>query len=423
MAFELKDQAYYRSLDIDGLEARRDEIAAELEDVQSAFSAAELRSEVDMCEAEFERRNAAISIRRASIAAVEGGAGFIAARSANAQEVHVADALDTPEYRNAFMKYVQTGFIGAELRSDTGTISEGTTVTTGISPQVPSTMAREIVSKMENIGDIWSRVRKLSVQGGLWFRVLDLKPTATWLQKGSGATELTVSKNQKVTNDATVTFNFYMLECRMAQSLLAAAVTYEDFQALFVPAVADAMVRALEAAIVNGDGAGQFLGITKDKRITNTVSMKATDMADWTAWHSKVDAAILPEYDNGGFIMAKATWNKYVDTLKGDDNHAVAEYHYDPVSGKRVNTLMGKPVMLVSTSILPDYDAATNGAVFAIYGDLNDYVVNTQPGMPLSTVRWIDQETNTEKIKALMAADGKVLDPYGFMTIKKDTTA
>ena len=424
MDFVLFDQAQYRALEIDALEARRDAVVAELSNADSKFGVAELRSEVEMCEAEFERRNAAINLRKASIAAVEAGAGTVTERTLGAPEAEV-DVFATRSYERAFMDYCQRGVaMPTEYRAnDGGTIINTPTVTTGVPPQIPSTMMAQIITKMETYGDIWNRVRKMSVKGGIQFRILDLSPNATWLMKGSNKNELSVSGYQGVTNDAVISFSFYELECRMAQSLLAAATTFDDFQRMFVDSVAKAMVKALEQAIVRGDGVGQFQGIVGDARITNTVSMKAADMADWKAWHSKVDAAILPEYDNGGFIMAKSTWNKYVDTLTGTDGHAVAEFHYDPVSGKRVNTLMGKPVMLVSTAILPDYAAATNGEVFCIYGDLNDYVVNTQPGMPLSTVRWIDHETNTEKIKSLMAADGKVLDPYGFMLIKKDTAA
>ena len=205
----------------------------------------------------------------------------------------------------------------------------------------------------------------------------------------------------------------------MSQSLLAEATTYADFQALFVPAVSKAMVKALEQAIVHGDGVGQFLGIAKDPRIENVVTMTKAEMKDWKPWHSKVDAAIEPEYDNGEWWIAKKTWNKYVDTMANTEGSQVG-YTYDPVSGKRTPTLMGKTVHLVSTAILPDADAATTktGDVVAIYGDLYDYAVNTQPGMPMTTVSWVDHETNQKKTKALMASDGKVLDPYGFLLVK-----
>lgn len=428
MEFEIWEEAAYRSADLDALETRRDSIIAELGNAESKVATADLEAEAERCMDAINRVNKAAQLRAANIAAVAGGAGHIIDSSKREAAKPVEqNPTDTPEYRKAFMDYVQRGIpmpAGMNYRSDpdTGTIIETPTVTTGVPPQVPLTMQREIVSKMEEYGTIWNAVRKLSVQGGIWFRVLDLNPTATWLMKGSGKTELSVSDYQGVTNDAKISFAFYELECRMAQSLLAQAVTYDDFQAMFVPAVAKAMVKALEAAIIGGSGSGEPLGIINETRITNKVEMTVAQMADWKNWHSMVDAAILPEYDNGTFYMAKATWNKVIDTLADDENAPIAQTWYDPVAKKRVNTLMGKPVELVSTDILPDAagEAIADGDVFCIYGDLNDYVVNTQPKMPLSTVRWIDHETNTEKIKALMAVDGKVLDPYGFMLISLD---
>ena len=430
--FEMFNEAQYRALDTDGLNARRDAIAAELENAESAVSLADLQAESKRCQEEFTRRNAAAQIRSANIAAIAGGAGRVIERSANltpngAAQASVAqvDPFDTTEYCNAFMNYVQRGVaMPMELRdgTDAGTVTTGTTVSTGVPPQVPTTMGKEIISKMEEYGKIWPLVRKLSVQGGLWFRVLDLKPSATWLQKNSG-TELTTSQYQKVTNDMTISFSFYMLECRMAQSLLAQAVTFADFQALFVPAVAEAMVRALEAAIIAGSGQGEFLGITEDARITNIQGLTENEMKDWKSWHKYIKKNIPLSYRKGYFIMAQTTIDEYIETL-ADDNNAPVALNYNPVTGEAEYRLVGMPVIPVPDDILKGFSEATagtttTGEVFAIYGDMNDYVVNTQPGMPMTTKRWIDDETNTEKIKALMAADGKVLDPYGFMLIKK----
>lgn len=430
--FEMFTMEQYRSLDSDGLNARRDAIAAEFENAESAVSLADLQAESKRCQDEYSRRNAAAQIRSANIAAIANGAGRVIERSANhtpngAAQASTAneDPFDTAEYRNAFMAYVQRGIaIPRELRDGTnaGTVTHSSTLATATTlsgdnaPEIPTTMGKEIVQKMAEYGDIWNKVRKLSVQGGLWFRVLDIKPTATWL------TENNTSDWQKVTSDMTITFNFYMLECRMAQSLLAQAVTFADFQALFVPAVAEAIVRALEQAIVRGDGNGKFQGIVNDPRITNIVEMTEAEFANWQMWHKKVKAAMPKSYRNGEFIMAQSTWDSYIETM-ADDDRAPVSAGYNPVTGEEVYRLVGKSVTTVEPDILPDFDTAGAGDVVAIFGDLTNYVVNTQPGMPLTVKRWVDDDTNTEKIKALMAADGKVLDPYGFILIKKKASA
>lgn len=393
----------YRALDYDGIVARRAEILAEFDNAASEVSTEELVEESRACQAEIDRRNRANELRMADIHAVCSGNGNVVTRTA--EPVAKGDALDTAEYRNAFMEYVCRGTaIPAELRAST--------MTSDVSPMVPTTMGREIVKEMSKYGDIWPKVRKLNVQGGIWFRVLDLKPTATWIDEDK------TSEYQKVAASEKVSFSFYELECRMSQSLLASAVTFEDFQAMFVPAVAEAMVRALEQAIIRGNGTNQPLGILNDPRVTKVVELSPEDFADWKKWHSKVLKAVPTSYRGGEFIMAQATFDSYIDTMS-DDHNAPVSIGYDPVTGTAVKRLVGHQVATVETDILPDFEAAGVGEVVAIYGKLTDYVVNTQPKMPMTTVRWIDHDNNQEKIKALTALDGKVLDPHGFLLIKK----
>lgn len=156
--------------------------------------------------------------------------------------------------------------------------------------------------------------------------------------------------------------------------------------------------------------------------MTNTVTLKPADVADWKAWHMKVKAAIPRLYRNGTFIMAQETFDTYIETLSDNENRPVS-ITYNPVTGEEQYRLMGQPVQTVDSSVLAGFDAAKAGDVFAIYGRLDDYLLNTQPGMPMSVVKWIDHDNNLEKTKALMACDGKVLDANGFMLIKKGAAA
>ena len=438
MPFASMGAAEYRALDADAFAARRSVVIEELTNGESTVPTEQLRSEVAIIEDEVERRNAAISLRSRSIAEVAGGAGRVIERTAGnaAVENRSADRFDTAEYRNAFMEYICRGTaIPMELRAgDYGTVASdaalanATTLSTGVSPQVPTTMQREIVQAMREYGTIWNEVRKIAVQGGVWFRIVDIVPTATWL------TENNVSNWQKVTNDEKITFSFFELECRMAQSLLASAVTFDDFQAMFVPAVAEAMVTAIEAAIMKGNGTSQPLGILNDPRVLNAklnphdprktavVEMTKEEFADWQKWRSKFKSQVPSKYRNGKIYMAYSTFDCYVETM-ADGNRAPVSIGYNPVTGNESAAMCGFPVEKVNDAILPDFDTASPGDVVAIYGNMKDYLVNTQPGMPLTTKRWVDEDTNTDKIKSLVALDGKVLNPYGFILIKKKASA
>lgn len=416
MEFNAMSAEEYRNLDAEAFNARRQAVIDWLDGGCDGATVEELRSEATVIAEEAQRRNAAVELRNIRMAQVAGGAGTVLdGYRGGTQPAADADGdpFDTTEYRHAFMEYCQRGTaIPMELRVD------AFTTTADVPPQVPTVMSREIVKKMSEYGDIWNRVRKISVQGGTWFRVIDLKPTAKWI----GESE--VSDFQKVENDAKISFSFFQLECRMAQSLLASAVTFDDFQAQFVPAVAEAMVRALEQAIVRGDGTAGPLGVIKDTRITagQIVEMTAAEFADWKEWHKKVKAVMPKSYRNGEFIMCQSTFDRYIETMS-DTQNAPVSIGYNPVTGEEIHRLVGKHVTTVEPDILPDFDSASAGDVVAIFGSLDNYLVNTQPGMPMSIVRWIDHDSNKEKMKSLLACDGKILDPYGFILIKKKASA
>ena len=421
MDFEEYTAAQYRELDYDALEARRQEILRlsdeyDYEAAEHEVDITVIDNEARMCQAEIERRNRHAGLRNAQMEQLLSGNAPVIERCVrtgnNARTQQIQDRFDTTEYRNAFMNYVCRGVpIPMELRTDP---TNEVTMTTDVLPQIPTTMAREIITKMSEYGTIWNSVRKLSVQGGVTFRTVDLALTASWIGENE------VSLYQKVEDDDLISFLYHQLECRLAQTLLAQATTYADFQAMFVPATAEAMVRTLEQAIVRGNGTKKPLGIINDNRIVEAqrVTLSAAQIVDWKEWRRRVKAAIPKSYRNGSYIMAQSTWDTYIETMS-DDQNAPVSIGYNPVTGVEEYRLMGRPVITVEPDILPDFDDASTSDVFCIYGDLSKYAVNTQPGMPMTTKRWIDDDTNQEKIKALVAIDGKVLDPHGFLLVSK----
>ena len=167
------------------------------------------------------------------------------------------DKYDTTAYRKAFMNYVCRGVaIPAEYRA------AETTTTADSGAVIPTTIMNEIIQKLESYGSIYAKVRKINVQGGVSIPIADLKPTAHWI------TEAKSSDDQKASAKNSVTFNYYGLECKISQSILANVVTLKMFTDLFVPMATEAMVKAIEIAIFNGTGEGQPLGVLKDNRVT-----------------------------------------------------------------------------------------------------------------------------------------------------------
>lgn len=410
MAFTPMTAEQYRSLESEQLDARRNEVA-------DAISGGEdlevLRSEVSLIEAEYERRNAAAQLRSMHVEAIKAGAAPVI--DSSKPEEREADMFDTAEYRAMFMDFVQHGTPVAEQYRDDAM----TTVGTDTNAVIPTTLVREIQRKMDTYGDIWPRVRKMNLKGAVEYPVLDLKPTATWITANTGTSE---SDDQKIQANTKISFSYYGLECKVAQTLLASVVTIEEFQRLFVELVSEAMIKALETAIIKGTGSGQPTGITVDAKVpaANKIEMTAAQFDNWHDWQQMVKAKMKKAYRNGVFVMAQGTWDGHVAALVDDNGQPVARVT-DGIGGEEAYRFSGKEVVTVEDELIADFDAASAGDVVAIFVDFNDYVVNTN--MQMQTARWIDYDNNAIKNKAIMICDGKLLDANGVLIITKKAGA
>lgn len=416
MDFTAFGAAEYRALDDADFEARRQTIIDLLnaDELPEDVTTEQLMEERNLILSEVARRNAAAELRGATVKNVLNAGKLIASNkpAEDKDERADADPFDTTEYRNAFMEYacrhkaMPEQFTQGIYKRD----GDAHTATGDVPVMIPTTLSKDIIEKLEAENGIYARVRKLNVKGGLEIPVLELKPTASWV----GETE--ISDTQKVEANVKVSFSYYEIECRLSQTMLENIVTFAEFQRRFVPAVVKAIVDTVEAGVISGTGTGQMLGIVNDPRVTNTVSLSATQVKDWKAWRKIVKKAIPRAYRNGGFIMAQSTWDAYVETM-ADDNNAPVSIGYNPVTGAEQLRFMGFPVLLVDDTILPDFDDATTDDVFAIYGDLNDYAINTN--QQLQTVQYTDWDDRKVKTVAYMVLDGKVLDANGFVLVAK----
>lgn len=334
-----------------------------------------------------------------------GGKPFAAFATAKREDKNV-DRHDTPEYRKAFMEYVCRNVeIPVELRTD---------VVTGVadaSAVIPTTLMNEIVKKMDTYGNVYKAVRKLNVQGGIAIPVLSLKPEATWVGEGK-------SDSQKVKADEKITFSYYGIECKIAQTLLANVVTLDAFQALFVPLATEAIVKAVEISIFKGNGTSQPQGILSDKRIPkeNIITMTPSEFASWDGWHKKVKAKMKKAYRNGSFFMNQSTFDGHIDGMVDKNGQPIGRTNYG-INGEESYRFLGKDVETVEDDLISSWDDAAKGDVVAVFFKGTDYAINTN--MQMTTVKWVDHDTNEIKNKCIMIVDGKLVDPNGVLIIKK----
>ena len=402
------------------LTAKRDALAARAKDTQDINELRSINAQIDDINGDIADINEQIADLDAAdargaadpVAGVAGPAagGILTqghnpiARFGTPAPAPVVDAYDTQEYRTAFMNYVCRGVeIPAEVRA---------TTTSDASTVIPTTIMNEIIQKMDAYGNIWNKVRKINVQGGVEIPILSIKPAAQWITETQASTDKKISVNTKIS------FSYYGLECKVAQTILVNVVSLTMFENLFSTLVVEAMIRALEEAIINGSGVGQPTGITVDSRVpaANVITMTEAQFTKWAEWKKRVFAKMAKAYRSGVFIMSQATFDAYIDGMVDTVGQPIGRVNYGITDGETYR-FGGKTVETVENTLVKDFGTAEAGDVVAIFANLNDYVVNTN--MQITTTRWIDNDANEIKNKAMMICDGKLADPNGILIIKK----
>lgn len=319
---------------------------------------------------------------------------------------------ETMEYRQSFKDYVQRGIaMPVEVRAGEAI----STADTGAA--IPLTIMREVINTVrKRYGNLYSKVRKTSVAGGVEYPIGSLQATFKWIS------EKTVSPRQNLDKLGKVSFGYHTAEIRIAQSFLSQLVTMEAFEAEITRVIAIAYMQAMDYGIVRGTGDGQMTGILNDARVTNVVTMTAAQMNDWTQWRKRFFSALPLGYRAGEFIFPLSTVESYLETMADNNNNPI----FRQATGLDVGdgdaqfpagSFFGRNIALVEPDILPDFDSASAGDVIGIFWQPEEYAINENFGFTMR--RYFDDETNEWVDKALVVVDGKVLNPTGYVLIKK----
>jgi HK97 family phage major capsid protein len=317
------------------------------------------------------------------------------------------DPYATLEYRSAFMVFAKTGEIRPELRAN------AMTTTTDVSAVIPTTILNEVIRKLTAYGQIFSRIRRLNIKGGVDVPILSLKPVATWIG------ETTPSDKQKVQSNTKVSFSYHGLECKVSISLLADTVTLEGFETTITDLIVEAMIQAVDLAVMNGDGTGKMLGITKDSRVpaSQIVTMTPAEFSDWEQWAKKIFAKMPLRYKAGAnLIMASSTFEGYINGMVDNNGQPIGRVNYGITEGPQ-GRFGGKEVIEVEDDVIAPFADAAAGDVVAVFCNLKNYALNSN--LQMTMFRYFDHDTNEWVDKAILIADGKLLDPNGVVIVKK----
>ena len=361
--------------------------------------------------------------------ATVGGAPFnpaFAFQQNGAQQRSVdTDALSTMEYRKAFKAFVQNG-----TKSDLLKRADAEHVSGDLGVLLPNTVVNEIIKGVEKVyGQLYARVKKTNVKGGVQYPIGAFTASMYWDGTAGNDKEHGVSEKQKAGGVTDyVQFTYHIGEIRIAQSLLQTVVTVEAFEREIVNALVEAYVKAMDEAILNGDGVKQPEGILVEAakggagRIptANVITFTAEEMEDWKSWQKKLFAKIplsmrklRPE-----FVMTAETWESNIMTLEDTNGRPVYRETYNPETGDEKCTFKGRAVTLIEEGGIKSFDTASAGEYFGmLWVAEKAYLINSN--MQFSYNKYFDEDSNQYVTKALVICDGKVLDGKYIYLLKK----
>lgn len=317
--------------------------------------------------------------------------------------------IDTDDiaYRKAFMDFaLRKKPIPAELRAD------AVTMTDDVSAVIPTTIINRILEEIENIGMILPLVTRTYYKGYVSIPVSNVRPVASWVGEGQG------SDKQKKTVNNTIDIKAFKLRCAISMTLEVDVMSLEVFESTFVRQVLEAMTKALEEAIISGEGPTatqpQPKGILTETppegqafKATVPTYQLITDM----------EGALPSAYErNAVWCMTKKTFMSFVGMVDAN-GQPIARVNAG-FNGRPERTLIGRPVLI--TDYIDSYSKnLAEDKVWAFIFDFKDYVLNMN--MNIRTKWYEDNENEDQVFKAVALADGKAIRVNSLVTVAMGT--
>lgn len=324
------------------------------------------------------------------------------------------------EIRKAFQKFIATGEKRAAAGNTTGADNVGTII--------PENLINRIMEKIESVGTIYNLVTRTAFPVGQTIPKEATKPVATWVGRNTSTPAQSTSGEGngssvgKTTLDTAIVFAHFKLRCEVAMTEEVAQMALPAFEALFVKNVSLAMLRAIEYAVVDGDGYGMPKGILAETAPTGQALEVAAGASAKLTYKLLCDAeaAIPQEYEAGAkWCMTKKTFMSFVGMVDSN-GQPIARVNYG-VNGKPERMLLGRDVVLYTPqtgSHLGNYaDTVTADTLFAFIFDFADYVLNNN--YDLGIQHKTDWDNEDHRTKAVAAYDGKVIDTGSLVTLTK----
>lgn len=323
---------------------------------------------------------------------------------------NVETGLNSLEYRNAFMNYVQNGVVSETLKND------ATTTTSTAGAVIPTVVLDRIIAKLETESVMYNLVTKTNYKGGLSIPTVSVKPTASWVNENAGS-------EKKAITTGSITFAYHKLRIAIAASLEVETMSLSAFETFVVNLIGTAMANAIDTAIISGNGTSQPLGILNNANGKQAVvSGQLLTVAKGAGLSYSVlcnaEAALPSQYESGAvWIMSKKTFMSFMGMVD-DDGQPIGRVNYG-LGGKPERYLLGREVAI--SDKVSDFVASPSAdTTFACIVNPKDYILNIN--LNLTVKEYEDNDTDSTIRKAIMLVDGKLVDNGSLVVLKVSGT-
>ena len=364
-------------LNVEQLEARQTELAGMDTDSATTEELEERANELEAIKAELKAREERAAAEEALRQEVAAGKDPVV-REFNMEEKKMNYEINSPEYREAFLKDLQGKELTAEERA-------AVTATAAI----PTKTMNEIVGKLE-LNPLLAAVDLTQIPGYVTYPAENSINEAAWVAMGNAATDSADSIQA-------VQLGAYKLIKTVEITADVEAMSIDAFESWLVARLANKIEKALDSAILNGGGADSSMatGIKVTKSAQDGTFTRAG--ITWKQL-TEIMGKLAPQYHaNASFCMSPTLFfGKVLGMVDSQNNRVVVN---DPQEPRKYN-ILGFPAII-------DGNAGTEELYF---GDFKAYKLNLAKGIEVKKSEEAAFRTGSAVYRAMTLADGKLAD-------------
>ena len=353
------------------------EIPAEERDAMTVEEIEERADELEAIKAELNaREEAAAKAEEERQKVAESNEAVIKEFKMEEKKMENRFAVNSPEYREAFLKNLQ----GKELTAEERTAVVGTAA-------IPTQTMNEIVHKLE-LNPMIGAVDLTNIPGFVTYPAESVVNEASWLDMDVGSTDSTDAL-------APVTLGAYKLIKTVEITADVDAMSIDAFESWLVSRLINKIEKALDAGILKGTGTTQATGIATTKSSADGTFKRAG--IKWGDICTIMGALPGQYHSNASFCMNPALFfGKVLGMVDTAGQRIVVN---EPQAARKFN-ILGYPVIVDGNC----------GAEDILFGDFKAYKMNLAKAIEVRKSEEAEFRKGASVYRAMTLADGKLAD-------------